>query len=67
MLARSGPGMNSSFYIGRKDNSSEYKATVKTVDGPKEKTCSNWDEAVSWVDGVLEEERRRDEIERAKG
>lgn len=68
MLAvKSGKVMDSSYYIGRLDNSQEYQATVKTPDGPKEKTCSNWNEAIAWVNGIINEEKSRNEIERDKG
>lgn len=64
MAATAGKVMDSSFYIGRMDSSEEYKATVKTPEGPKEKVCSSWNDAVSWVNGIIDEEKRKHETDR---
>lgn len=61
---RSGKVDNMSFYICRaNEDSEEYKASVTTKEGPKEKICPTFPAAIEWVNGILEEEKK-DEIER---
>ena len=57
---KSGTIRDVNFYIGRMEDSEEYKATIKTHEGPEEKTYHSFDAAISWVNTIIENEENNE-------